>query len=221
MSEVAAILPARGRHAETLALIPRLLATAGMDFELHVVVDEDPTLSDLLWKYLKQRQGGFRLSAREYRGGYWRVLRAGTQATDAPLLVNLANDLLPGLHWLKRAVEVHQRQYGDGPGVVGFNDGIHTGAHAAHMLISRALLEGWYGGDYWPLHYQHEYGDTEIVQRAQQVHRWHWEATAVLYHNHPYTGQNGGQADRVYQEGWATRDADRALFMQRKARGWA
>ena len=213
---IAAILPARGRLPQTQALIPRLVATAGISLELIVVVDGEPALAAALAQTCQE--AGATLLEHPERRGYWQALRTGATATDAPLLVNLANDLLPGLHWAARALKAYRARFGSDPALVGFNDGIHTGAHAAHMLVHRALLEGWYGPDLWPLHYAHEYGDTELSQRAISEGRFAVAPFALLYHNHQFVG---AQMDTTYQEGWATRQQDRALFERRKAAGWA
>lgn len=147
--------------------------------------------------------------------GYWHALQ---QATDYwpefDLITNLANDLLPGQHWLARAESAYREMFGNGPGMIGFNDGHHEVGHSCHFLIARPLLDR-YGG--WPVWYDHNYGDTELCQRAIGDGLYAKAPWAVLYHDHVYFG---GQDDRVYQEGRALLERDGRLYEQRKANGW-
>ncbi len=211
--QIAAIMPCRGRADQTVTNVRRLLATAGYDqWRLWCVVSNthDPGLGPALDGI------GVRVAwLPEF--SYWQALAyvARQIDADAPYLVNLANDLLPVRHWLRRAVDEYQCCFGvGGDGLMGFNDGIHGADHAPHFLISRRLLEH-YGG--WPVWYQHNYGDTELCLRAQQDGRYGKAPWAVLYHDHPISG---GQQDAVYAEGMATEAADRALFEERRAVGW-
>lgn len=98
--------------------------------------------------------------------------------------------------------------------MLGFNDGHHELMHSCHFLISRALLDR-YGG--WPTWYDHNYGDTEICQRAIADGVYAKAPWAVLYHDHPYFG---GTDDAVYAEGRAQVERDRQLYEQRRRAGW-
>src|SRR6266508_467020 len=98
--------------------------------------------------------------------------------------------------------------------MIGFNDGHHGVEHSCHFLISRDLLAR-YGG--WPVWYHHNFGDTEICQRATQDGCYAKAPWATLYHDHPYSG---GDDDDVYREGRTQVDRDHALFMRRKQQGW-
>lgn len=214
--KIAAIMPCRGRAEQTIENVQRLVDTAGLgwdEWELTLIVDNDTvTLRALITG--SHAQAAVDTLGTEQRG-YWHALQAATKRTDATHIVNLANDLLPGYYWLERAKQAYIARFGNGgDGLMGFNDGIHGPEHSPHFLISRRLLEH-YGG--WPVWYQHNYGDTELCQRAQQDGRYAKAAWAVLYHNHVLTGNS---ADAVYQEGDETRRRDRRLFNQRKARGW-
>lgn len=204
---VAAIMPCRGRAEQTVRNVRRLLATAGdVEWGLILVSDGDDSAPVL--------EGTSRLIMRE-RGGYWRALAYATMTTDAPLLVNLANDLLPGQHWLQRAYAAYTQTFGDGPGLVGFNDGHHETGHSCHFLIARSLLDR-YGG--WPAGvYDHNFGDTELCQRAIADGLYVKAPWATLFHDHVYFG---GQDDAVYQEGRAQSDRDHRIFNWRKAHGW-
>ncbi len=205
-------MPVRGRHQETLALLPRLASCAGVPYRLTVMVDADPELYGLLRAHL-----GERVTMNERRQGYWGCLRQGAQRTAGDMIVTLANDLLPGSQWLQRALEAHARTFSGGEGLIGFNDGIHFGEHAAHFLVSRSLLRRWYGEDYFPVCYDHTYGDSEMCLRAEQEGKFAVANFALLFHNHPY---NGRPSDEIYAEGQAKTEFDKRRYYHRWQNHW-
>lgn len=204
-------MPCRGRPEQTVVKVRRLLVTAGYeDWRLVLVSDGDRGLYDAIRHDLPDITVG----GSQQRQGYWRCLEQGMQQVDAPFLVNLANDLLPGQHWLRRAVEAYEQTFGSGDGMIGLNDGHHEVEHSCHFLISRNLLNR-YGG--WPVWYDHNFGDTEICVRAIAEGLYAKAPWAVLYHDHPYFG---GRDDAVYAEGRAQAERDQQLFEQRRRQGW-
>lgn len=211
---IAAIMPCRGRPEQTVACVRRLLATAGHPFQLICVGGKD---EHLLLDRL-EGLGGFDIVKRDVsRLTYWQALQAADLVADlrnATHLINLANDLLPGQHWLKRAVEAYQATFRDISGLLGFNGDSHGVEHSCHFLISRALLDR-YGG--WPVWYDHNFGDTELCARAIADRVYAKAAWALLFHDHPYFG---GDDDQVYAEGRALASKDERLFLERKRLGW-
>lgn len=209
---IAAIMPCRGRAEQTVRNVRRLLATAG-DVEWRLICVGATADMLPLQQKLDPTQVTM-LTVAVARITYWSALQAVYYDTDAPLLVNLANDLLPGQHWLQRAYAAYRQTFGDGPGMVGLNDGHHETGHSCHFLISRALLDD-YGG--WPVWYDHAYGDTELCQRAIADGLYVKAPWATLYHDHPYFG---GDDDSVYAEGRAQIERDYQLYEYRRAHGW-
>ena len=211
-----AVMPAKGRPAQTLECARRLLATAGVDdaaWLLVIMCDDDPAL----YAHLRGGLAGKRviLHNSTSRLGYWRALAQGASMVgDATHLVNLANDLLPGAKWLGRMLHQLQRQPA---GVTAFNDGIHAGDHAAHFCANVSALRRWYPATLVPLHYDHMFGDAEITARAKQERCFYVAPWAVLYHNHAYIGN---ELDDIYKLGHAQAYADQAIFERRRANGW-
>jgi hypothetical protein len=72
-----------------------------------------------------------------------------------------------------------------------------------------------YGG--WPVWYDHNFGDTELCQRAIGDGLYVKAPWATLFHDHPYFG---GTDDAVYAEGRAQSDRDHAIYEDRRRRGW-
>lgn len=211
MPRVTAIMPCLGRVEQTLELIPRLLATAEYaDWRLVCIADDDAEVYEAIYGKYPDR-----VFMTQRRFGYWKCLRAITLhvGEESELFVNLANDLLPGRGWLGRAVQAFDAHPPGGHGVIGFNDGVWNGQHAAHFLVDRVTLRAWYGEDYWPVCYRHMYGDTEICERAKAAGRFYVEPYAVLFHNHKLTG---AQDDEVYKLGESRWKEDQALFEERR-----
>lgn len=211
---VAVILPVYGRHEQTLRNAARLRKAAGKVDALWVAVggpDERRTLIDLQgvgWSHVKADRA---LT-------YWEALNEATRAIeprDAPLLCAVANDLLPGPFWLAHGLAAYRARFGDGPGMLGFNGDGHGPDHSCHFLLHRDLLDA-FGG--WPTRYRHNFGDTELCQRAQELGRYAKAPWAILYHDHVNTG---AADDAVYAAGRSGWDADERLFKARRASGWA
>lgn len=217
MTTVAAIMPCRGRPEQTVACVRRLLSTAGAPLELIAVGsggDFDPLMA--LQRDVKDVQLRVIADNEAKRLTYWQALAYATERTDAQLLVNLANDLLPGQHWLKRAIEAYQEQWPrpNDYGLLGFNGDSHEVGHSCHFMIDRDFLT-YLGG--WPTHYDHAFGDTELCQKAIALGFYAKAPWALLYHDHPYWG---GQDDAVYAEGRAAVSRDEQLYLERKRMGW-
>lgn len=213
---VAAVMPAKGRPAQTLDSARRLLSTAGVDeaaWLLVIMCDDDP----ILYEHLRGGLAGKRviLHNSAHRLGYWRALSQGAALVPgATHLVNLANDLLPGANWLAKMSE---HMYYHAAGVVAFNDGINAPGTAAHFCARLEVLRRWYPGTLVPVCYDHMYGDTEIADRAEQDKTFSRAPWAVLYHNHVYIGN---QLDDIYKLGHAQVYADQATYERRRANGW-
>lgn len=208
---VAAILPCRGRKEQTIQNVKRLLQTAGHDrWRLYAIggKEESDTLTGLA------KLGIPTLTAQADRLTFWEALHEATSITTEPLICTLANDLLPGADWLKRAVAAYDEAFGAGPGMIGFNGDSHEVGHSCHFLIHRDLVAR-YGG--WPKWYKHNFGDTELCERAIADGLYAKAPWALLYHDHPYWG---GRDDTVYVEGRATVAADQQTYDRRKARAW-
>jgi hypothetical protein len=208
---IAAIMPCKGRLDQTVANVKRLLGTAGyQDWRLYAIAGRADR--DVLTALAKI--GIPTMTPEAETLTYWQALADATAVLKEPLLINLANDVLPGQHWLRRAVEAYQETFGTGDGMLGFNGDSHELEHSCHFLLSRQLLMR-YGG--WPVWYKHNFGDTELCQRAIADDLYAKAPWAILYHDHPYWG---GQDDRVYEIGRETIPRDQMLYEQRKRTGW-
>lgn len=217
---VTGLMPVKGRLEQTMELIPRLFATVGnlgnARFDLVVIADDDKPIFDAV------KAANFpnvTLVSNVPRKGYWNSLAEGAKHTDAPMLINLANDLIPGREWLSRGLKCYQKASSElGRSVmVGFNDGVHPGNHAGHIMVPRKMLEGWYGDTLFPTMYDHLHADVELVLRAMEQGAFVYSIYAWLFHNHIV---NGKPFDPVYSLGHARQHEDYQTFQRRHANGW-
>jgi hypothetical protein len=212
--KVAAIMPVRGRPEQTVEAVRRLLATAGYDDWSLTCIGGDAERETLL---ACSRAGAkVRHVIGTPRLTYWQALAYETRLTDAQLLCGLASDLKPGMHWLARGVAAYREAFpGEHDyGLLGFNGDSHPVGHSCHFLIDTDLLT-YLGG--WPVWYDHNFGDTELCQRAIALGFYAKAPWALLFHDHPYFG---GTDDAVYAEGRAQVSRDQALYERRRAAGW-
>lgn len=219
---VAAIMPCRGRHEQTIENVRRLLATAGLehgrDWMLYLAggQDEAAMITEICGQIAQEQGQSVTIAtAADPQATYWRALEMVTRVTDYPHLIGLANDLWACDDWLKLAIEDYQQHFGDGDGLLGFAGDGHGWSHSCHFLISRRLLDG-YGG--WPTWYRHNFGDAELCQRARNDGRYWKSAQAWLEHCHVERGL--APDDAVYRAGRAHYKEDQALFIERRRAGW-
>jgi len=206
---VLVVMPCHGRVKKTVALWPRLLQTAGMEAIWVAVADGDGACWDALVEVK-----GIQVMNNVRSMGYWHCMSQAAQryAQADTLIVNIANDVLPGLHWLKDGVAAYQERFPIGGGVMGFIDGVQKGNQVPHFIAGAELLRSWYGDDYYPLMYRHSFADTEVCVRAAEAGRYAIARFAVLYHNHLLTG---APDDATYKLGSSTWEADQQTFMNR------
>lgn len=219
---IGAIMPVKGRPDQTLYVINRLIRMSGLDddaWRLVLVVDDDPALRTALSG--QSLGANVMMVATAQRVGYWRAFGGGIlhamKSAPSPIthVCNLANDLLPGAHWLRRMQSFAEEN--NQTGLTAFNDGIHAGDHAAHFYVNVDTLGRWYPRAYSPYMYDHMYGDAELTARAKAEGIFAAQPWAVLYHNHVYLGARN---DEIYALGHQRIDTDKALFEARKAQGW-
>lgn len=226
MTTISCILPCYGRHEQTLSLIPRLLRTAGprVKWELIAVCGsrEPQEFVDALdqlareWNNTPPLASTMMVAVGEAdRLSYWQALSLGQKHSDAPLLANLANDLIPGHGWLQRALDSYRHAFGEQPALMGFNGDSHGEEHACHFIIHQDLLDR-FGG--WPVWYDHNFGDTELCLRARELGLYAKSPWSMLFHDHPWISLAGD--DEVYLAGRAKWEADQLLFGQRRANQW-
>ena len=208
-SRVVCVLPVRGRAAQTLANAAQLRASAGIAATwLAIGATPDRSTLDALG-----RAGWRVLLAHTERLTYWQALAAAMARTTEAWMVNLANDLTGADGWLAAALACGDESL---RGLIGFAGDGHPETHSCHMLIRRTFLQS-LGG--WPVWYDHNFGDTELCVRAQELGAYIKCATAVLHHQHPALGH--GTDDAVYREGRACWDRDQACYAWRRRHGWA
>lgn len=213
---VQVVMPVRGRQEQTLTAMRRLINTATYQAKYVAVSGSEDV------KTLEMLAGLYDVKAFKAESPtltYWQALQSATlYEPDHTLIVTVANDVLPVIHWLRNAINIYSSR-SDDP-VIGFNgDGYMPDengyAHSCHFMISARRVRR-YGG--WPIWYQHNFGDTEIIARAHEEGAYVKAPYAILYHDHP--GVAGASMDDVYRIGAAGFENDRKLFVKRRNNQW-
>ena len=214
-SSIVVVMPIRGRTTQTVDAFRRLWATANVPAQYIAVGGRDDIDTINAAAELNHVQP---LIADVPRLSYWGALSMATQAvSDDTLVATVANDLLPVVGWLSRAkrdFEYYSRVNRDA--VIGFNGDGYGDEHACHFLLPMRVIRR-FGG--WPVWYDHNFGDNEIVTRAKQESIWYKSPYAILYHNHPMIGA-AQNYDATYEEGSLLFSRDGNLFERRKATNW-
>ena len=214
-SSIVVVMPIRGRTTQTVDAFRRLWATANVPAQYIAVGGRDDMDTINAAAELNHVQP---LIADVPRLSYWGALSMATQAvSDDTLVATVANDLLPVVGWLSRAkrdFEYYSRVNRDA--VIGFNGDGYGDEHACHFLLPMRVIRR-FGG--WPVWYDHNFGDNEIVTRAKQESIWYKSPYAILYHNHPMIGA-AQNYDATYEKGSLLFSRDGNLFERRKATNW-
>jgi GT2 family glycosyltransferase len=217
MDSIAVIMPIYNRVDQAISALARLRLTAGVACRFIAVGGSGQT------ENLKQIVGADRdvialTSSTRARLTYWEALQYATAKLptllpETALIATVASDVLPAMHWLKRAYTWHQEHMHDDY-MIGFNGDGWAEQHACHFMLSVPRLHS-LGG--WPTWYDHNYGDTELCHRANELKRFYKHPWAILYHDHPV---HGGASDSTYTRGNDQFARDAQLFEYRRNRQW-
>lgn len=202
-----AVLPCHKRLDMTVELIPRLLQTAGM--KIQVIAISGTESADVVRKATSV--GAYGMIAKTDRLTYWQAMDLATrELPNDAVVANLANDVLPVWRWYDHA---YQSLVGSGHNIVGFNGDGHDATHACHFLSSMEYIRS-LGG--WPIWYRHNFGDTELCQRAIEDKTFYKNPWAILYHNHPVMGRIIDTEHKDIPES----SADHKTFEYRRSNKW-
>lgn len=207
------IVPVLHRPQNVKPFLETLRATTGLATAWFVCESGDRDEMDAVREHggrVIQRNGTFaeKVNYAYTRGGL-----------KAPWVFLVGDDVLFHPAWLDHA-EFVGNQFGGK--VVGTNDlgnpRVMRGDHATHLLVRRSYIEdvgaSWDGpGVVCHEGYRHAYVDDEIVNAAKARDVFQMALGSVVEHMHPYWGK--GVDDDVYQKGFESEDADKALFFER------
>jgi hypothetical protein len=203
------VMPVRGRREKSVEAMKRLKETAGYKASYVAIAGGADQ------EILQAMAGHCTAIVHLYQDSltYWQALHLSTKALpDDTYVVNVANDIIPAVNWLRRAVDyVNARP----EAVIGFNGDGYDTRHACHFMISMKQVRA-YGG--WPVWYHHNFGDTEIITRAIEDGLFHKDPWAILFHDHPNV--SGSQTDDVYRDGSRKFNEDMKLFEKRRGNKW-
>lgn len=189
---------------------------------VYVMADETDPETLLAWQFEADLYPNVVFDHHAYlreMGSFAEKANRAYEISDEPWLLLTGDDVRFHPGWLDQAMEVARTA---GAQVVGTNDlgtpAVQGGAHATHMLISRAYIEqtgsSWDGpGIVAHEGYRHWFVDNEIVEAAKRRNTWAPCLAAVVEHLHPYFGR--AEMDDTYRVGEAASETDRELWAAR------
>lgn len=151
--------------------------TVGHDVEVVAAVDADQITANRLRMLVDVLH-----YSDDYRGCSKAWNDALSRATGDPVVL-AADDLRWEHGWLEAASE-RLKQFPDGWGLVGFNDGHWGGDLSTHYMVSRRCIVEVLGGRIAWEHYKHSFNDVEACERAKRAGRYAWCEDAHVFHSH-------------------------------------
>lgn len=226
MSNVAMILPSKGRPAQLHKNVTNLLMQIPPDnvnlfVLLAVIFNDEPTVNvarDLAvaWQETSTDVG---IVYREPGTNVVQALNQGYAALKgtADWYVLGSDDQQYRSGWLAAALQV---AHDTGAQVVGLND-LHTNIaqYAPHYMMHADFIEGELGGVMVPPEYKTWWFDREICERAQRAGLYAPAWGAIAEHCHP--DWQTAELDDTYRLAMPDREADRRLYEERRARNYA
>lgn len=213
--DVAIIVPTLGRPDSLAPLVTNLREVTPPVYRLCFVVDPDDHASH---SALAGLPDAAEVLVLESGGTYPVKINAGARATDEPLLVPTADDVVFHPGWYEAALPHFERQ----TRVVGTSDrtpATAKGTHATMPILTRAYMEdpgAAHGEKGVVFHegYHHNFVETELWQLACHREVAVFEPASVIEHLHPAWGT--AKVDDTYRRGSLVKwDRDRSLFEQR------
>ena len=154
------------------------------------------------------------------RIGVTSVLFSLVEQSKYEFVMFLGDDTVPLNGFMKNAFET-MRNFQDGWGLVGLNEGTDLcNRVATHWLASKKLLP-YLDGEFFHRGYRHCFCDNELTERSASLGRFAWSKEAKIFHDHPILqGKSikGTEYEIVYTPNNYYHDM--RLFKRRKANGW-
>jgi len=149
----------------------------------------------------------------EQRRGAPKTLKAAVARTSGNFILFLGDDCRPTKNFVRQALECAFKNFRDGFGLVGLNDGIWQGEVATHWLASKDLLP-LLDGEFFHTGYHHVGCDNELTARCKKLGRYAWAREAKIEHDHPVK-IGWDKIDESHRLAYSRVEEDRALLQDR------
>jgi hypothetical protein len=221
LAEIVVIAPVLGRPQNAQPLADSLLAATQDRARLIFVASETDEEQCTACFHVQGYPVGVVLDPGPPAGGdYAEKIQLGYDATDEPLVLLAADDLVFHPGWLEAVLAV-ANQYD--AGVIGTNDTANpqvvAGLHSTHPVVRRCYIDsrgGYVGAPgkvYWQ-GFDHNCCDVELVQTAIARGCYYHAHDAVVEHRHPLWGTAAW--DATYHRGRAQAGPDTRLLESRR-----
>jgi len=188
------IIPTRNRWEKLQKTLKAIKKNTSVPHEVIIIFDGDENG----FKKMKERTE-YKIAYNIEPKEYWRCINQGCFLAQGDYIVYLADDIRPRKDWLKHAIEIFEKNFKDGIGLVALKTDLGEGiTHAPHGLVSKTFVAS--RGYLAPDVYRHYFADTEISLRMQSINRYKCTDRVVLNHDKPQKDKKF--ADSVYSESW-------------------
>jgi glycosyltransferase involved in cell wall biosynthesis len=147
------------------------------------------------------------------RRGAPKTLKAGVDRSTGDFVLFLGDDCRPTAGFVRIALECAFKNFRDGFGLVGLNDGIWKGEIATHWLASKALLP-MLDGEFFHTGYHHVGCDNELTARCKKLGKFAWCEESRIEHDHP-AKKGWDNLDESHRLAYSRVVQDRQLLKER------
>jgi hypothetical protein len=186
------LLPSRGRVSRLEKLIPQIVDELMDDVKFYVIqYDEDEPVK---YKHHKQLH-----VVQSSAVGFWQVLNDWMvySGRDYEPFIWLADDINPHKGWLDKGIAEWNRLFPEGLGLLVFNDLLARTATAAFAMTTPKWLYVLFGEPRFPADMPHNFVDTIVSDRSQDLKRYHFCEDIVIEHLHHSAGKS--EIDDTYR----------------------
>jgi len=188
------IVPTKNRWEKLLRTLKAIKNNTTISHEVIIIFDGDIENSK---KLVKEKEKNYKILCNNQSQEYWHCINQGCYLSSGDYIVYLADDIRPRKNWLKHSIEIFEKNFKDGIGLVGLRTDIGEGiTHAPHGMVSRKFVA--MKGYLAPPVYKHYFCDTELSLRMQKIDKYIPTKKVVLNHDKPTKDRKF--QDEVYSE---------------------
>lgn len=189
------IIPTKDRWNKLLKCLKAIRKNTFVSHEVIIIFDGD--LNN--FKRMKKKSKNYKIICNSEPREYWQCINQGCFLAQGDYIIYLADDIRPRKNWLKYAIELFEKNFKDGIGLVALRTDLDEGhTHAPHGMVSRKFvaMQGFLAS---PV-YRHYFFDTELSLRMQA--RKKYACTSKIIVNHDKPAKDKKFADKIYSESW-------------------
>lgn len=157
------------------------------DYIIHVVIDGDPDLLELV-KNKEYTNPRLKITYNDENIGWPNTINKVINESENNYFVYTGCDVIVGKGWLEEAMRVFADAFPEKDGVVTFNDGKWKGEVACHGLVHKNTLKHTGKTLFFPYH--HYNSDLELTTVMKSLGKYAYAYDSVMYHEQAKIGRS-------------------------------